>query len=264
MLTNCLVETPEQTHAWSVETLFTDPWWIYIYRVCIYIYIYINKTINSPWYNSEAVREISIYISMWLCYYNIEEDPLLLSILTVCLHNLLDFVCHSSLPHSPGWLSRCPLTGTSETSLSSHTSSRSCPCSRFAHYQESEGGRVDWENTRINLLLESFQSIVGEWVTRKRAKPTWGSWDLLSSQTAVHTVALITTISLLHAFFFLMSSRQKTLKDPSTHSGAENSKTWVLLTEWHDNTRPITSFYPLFHFLTPRSANSKSSNRLAL
>lgn len=30
MLTNCHVKTPEQTHAWSVEMLFTDPRWIYI------------------------------------------------------------------------------------------------------------------------------------------------------------------------------------------------------------------------------------------
>ncbi len=50
------------------------PWWIYK-----------KKTINSPWNNREAVREISIHISMWMCYYNIKGTLLLLSILTFIL-----------------------------------------------------------------------------------------------------------------------------------------------------------------------------------
>lgn len=67
--------------------------------------------------------------------------------------------------------------GTSETSLSSHTSSRSCPCSRFAHFQELEGGRVDWENRTI--IIRPFCEMTATlWMKRKAWKTTWGSWDL--------------------------------------------------------------------------------------
>lgn len=57
---------------------------------------YIKKTINSPWNNREALREISIHISMWLSYYNIEGKLLLLSILTltsVCFFGFFFFFC---------------------------------------------------------------------------------------------------------------------------------------------------------------------------
>lgn len=93
MLTNCLVRKSEQTHACCVEILFTDPWRIYK-----------NKSINSPWNNREAVREISWYICMWLCYYNIEGKLWLLTILTltffycVCYYILEDSQFESYCP----------------------------------------------------------------------------------------------------------------------------------------------------------------------
>lgn len=118
----------------------------------------LKKTINSPWNNREAVREMSIHISMWLCYYNIEGKLFapehtyfnFFFFLHILLY-LRGVQLRGSWLHSPGWPFRCPLMGTSETSLSSHTSSRSCPCSQFAHSREWEGGRVDWENRTICL-----------------------------------------------------------------------------------------------------------------
>lgn len=130
-----------------------------------YIYIFNNNNNKKTHLETtEALREMSIHISMWLCCYNTEGKCLLLSILTLTsvigvfffsfqfAYSITFFwikVAPTKLsPHSPGWLFRSPLMGTSETSLSNHTSSRSCPCSQFARCQELEGGRVDWENKK--------------------------------------------------------------------------------------------------------------------
>lgn len=137
------------------------PWWIYTYTV------YINIKTNSPWNNREAVREISIHISMWLCYGSTEGKHLLLSILTSTFFFYIHYfsphwvAVTELLPHLPGWLFRCLLKGTSETSLSSHTSSRSCPYSQFVHFQELEGDRVDWKRENIYVRLFCGRSQAG-------------------------------------------------------------------------------------------------------
>lgn len=218
-------------------------------------------------------------------FYNIEGKLWPLTILTLTfLFYILIYVrgfAGALLFHSPGWLSRCPLMGTSETSLSSHTSSRSCPCSRFVHFQELEGGRVDWENRAIYLcwtILWNDCSLVDEVVTWKKLQTTWvsGDWHCLFTQhikspSHSQSVRLSTAYCRPHSYHIIPPSllvldvkSSENSKDPGACSGAENSKTWVLLTEWHDNTRPITSFYPLFQLLTPCGANSKSSDRLTL
>lgn len=92
------------------------------------------------------------------------------------MHNILEVL--QLLSHSPGLLSRCLLMGTSETSLSSHTSSRSCPCPPFGHFREWQVGRVDLEKKKKNrqtyLCLLHDCGFVNEVVTGKEAKDHLG------------------------------------------------------------------------------------------
>lgn len=150
----------------------------------------------------------------------------------------------------------------------------------------------DWHqwNIPVESYLLTFMSMFsicsfpgisrGSW--RLRRQNNTFMWDNFAAILPIHTRYTKFTpfsrsfVFLLHCSrsvnydiiseaHLVLDVRSSENSDPCTCSGAEESSvTWVLLTEWHDNTRPITSFYPLFPFLMPCSAWSKSSNRLTL
>lgn len=98
-------------------------------------------------------------------------------------NNIFKLVFCSLLFHSPGWPSRCPWTDTSGTSRWNRTSSRSCPCSQSAHYQESAEGRVDWgrhkqTTAKMNLFGSEPLRVRGD----RRSEVTGGAGETITPQ----------------------------------------------------------------------------------